>query len=61
MPKIHKVTFRRKGVTIDCAEDAAWPAPIATASYTCTVVQQRTGTGYAAPGPAGSAATALSG
>jgi hypothetical protein len=25
------------------------PAPITTASYTCTVVQQRTGTGYAAP------------
>jgi Putative manganese efflux pump len=39
----------------------AWPAPITTASYTCTVVQQRTGAGYAAPEPAGSAATALSG
>jgi hypothetical protein len=43
------------------ADRPAWPAPIITASYTCTVVQQRTGTGYAAPGPAGSAATALSG
>jgi hypothetical protein len=29
--------------------DADRPAPITTASYTCTVVQQRTGTGYAAP------------
>ena len=44
------------------ADRPAWPAPIITASYTsCTVVQQRTGTGYAAPGPAGSAATAVSG
>jgi hypothetical protein len=39
----------------------AWPVPIATASYTCTAVQQRTGIGYAAPGPAGSVATAVSG
>src|SRR5215211_7933655 len=31
------------------AERPAWPAPITTASYTCTVVQQRTGTGYADP------------
>jgi hypothetical protein len=31
------------------ADRPAWPAPITTASYTCTVVQQRTGTGYAAP------------
>ena len=27
------------------ADRPAWPAPITTASYTCTVVQQRTGTG----------------
>ena len=27
----------------------AWPAPITTASHACTVVQQRTGTEYAAP------------
>ena len=31
------------------ADRPAWPAPITTASYACTVVQQRTGTGYAAP------------
>ena len=31
------------------ADRLAWPAPITTASYTCTVVQQRTGTGYGAP------------
>ena len=31
------------------ADRPAWPAPITTASYTCTVVQQRTGPGYAAP------------
>jgi hypothetical protein len=30
------------------ADRPAWPTPITTASYTCTVVQQRTGTGYAA-------------
>ncbi len=30
------------------AERPAWPAPSTTASYTCTVVQQRTGTRYAA-------------
>jgi hypothetical protein len=31
------------------ADRPACPAPITTASYTCTVVQRRTGTGYAAP------------
>src|SRR5918997_1912234 len=31
------------------ADRPAWPAPITTASYTCPVVQQRTGTGCAAP------------
>ncbi len=43
------------------ADRPAWSAPIATASYACTVVQQRTSTGYAAPGPAGAVATAVSG
>jgi hypothetical protein len=36
-------------------------APVTTASYMCTAVQQRTGTGHAAPRPSGSAATAVSG
>ena len=31
------------------ADRPAWRAPITTASYACTVVQRRTGTGYAAP------------
>ena len=31
------------------ADMPAWPTLITTASYMCTVVQQRTGTGYAAP------------
>jgi hypothetical protein len=44
------------------ADRPAWPAPITTASYTCTVVQQRTrAPGMPPPGPAGSAATAVSG
>jgi hypothetical protein len=29
------------------ADRPAWPAPITTVSYACTVVQQRTGTEYA--------------
>ena len=31
------------------ADRPALPAPITAVSYACTVVQQRTGTGYAAP------------
>ena len=31
------------------ADGPAWPAPISAASYTCTAVKQRIGTGYAAP------------
>ena len=33
----------------DADRPASGPAPITTTSYTCTVVRQRTGTGYADP------------
>jgi hypothetical protein len=43
------------------ADRPARPAPITTAPYVCTVVQQRTAPGMPPPGPARLAATAVSG